>query len=134
MNPIHEKTIILGVTGSIAGYKAAELTASLSHAGANVDVILTESAARFVSPLTFQSLTARKAYVDADLWNGEGLSAHLNLGQRANLMLIAPASANTIAKLAHGIGDNLLTATALTATCPLMIVPAMESSLSLIHI
>lgn len=128
-NPIANKNILLGVTGSIAAYKAADLASKLAQTGAAVDVILTQSALQFVAPLSFQSVTARKAYTDADLWGGEGHVTHIGLGHAGDLLVIAPASANTIAKLAHGIGDNLLSVTALAATCPLMIVPAMDGGM-----
>lgn len=128
-NPVQQKRIVLGVTGSIAAYKAADIASKLTQQGALVDVILTESACQFISPLSFQSVTGRKAYVDADLWGGEGHVTHIGLGHSADLMVIAPASANTMAKLAHGIGDNLLSVTALAAKCPLMIVPAMDAGM-----
>ena len=94
-NPLTNKRILLGVTGSIAAYKAADLASKLTQSGALVDVVLTESAAKFVSPLTFQSVTGRKAYTDADLWGGEGHVTHIGLGHAADLVLIAPVSANT---------------------------------------
>jgi len=129
MNPIKGKRILLGATGSIAAYKAADLASKLTQAGGEVDVILTEAAARFVTPLTFQSVTGRKAYVEADLWGAEGHVRHIGLARSADLMLIAPASANTLAKLAHGLADNLLTVTALAANCPLLIAPAMDGGM-----
>lgn len=128
-NPLANKRIILGVTGSIAAYKAAEIASRLTQTGAFVDVILTESAAKFITPLTFQSVTGRKAYVDADLWGGEGHVTHVGLGRAADLLMIAPASANTIARLAHGFGDNLLTLTALASHCPLLVAPAMDAGM-----
>jgi phosphopantothenoylcysteine decarboxylase / phosphopantothenate---cysteine ligase len=128
-NPIRGKTIILGVTGSIACYKAADLASKLTQAGAKVEVILTESAEKFVSPITFQSVTGRRAYGEADLWGYEAHVLHVGLGHSTNLMVIAPATANTIAKLAHGQADNLLTVTALAARCPLMIAPAMDAGM-----
>lgn len=128
-NPLENKRIVLGVTGSISAYKAADLASKLKQAGALVDVILTQAATEFITPLTFQSVTGRKAYVEADLWGGEGHVTHIGLGHNAELLLIAPASANTIAKLAHGIGDNLLTVTALAAHCPLVIAPAMDAGM-----
>lgn len=128
-NPVQNKHIVLGVTGSIAAYKAADIASKLTQQGALVDVVLTESAARFISPITFQSVTGRKAYVDANLWDGEGHVTHIGLGHTADLMLIAPISANTMAKLAHGIGDNLLSVTALASDCPLMIAPAMDAGM-----
>jgi phosphopantothenoylcysteine decarboxylase/phosphopantothenate--cysteine ligase len=123
------KQIILGVTGSIATYKAADLASKLTQAGANVDVILTGAAEKFVTPLTFQSVTGRRAYTDRDLWGNEAHVLHVGLGKNANILLIAPCTADTIAKLAHGIADNLLTVTALAATCPLVIAPAMDGGM-----
>ena len=125
-NPLANKRILLGVTGSIAAYKAADLASKLTQSGALVDVVLTESAAKFVSPLTFQSVTGRKAYTDADLWGGEGHVTHIGLGHAADLVLIAPVSATTLAKLAHGMGDNLLSVTVLASHCPLVLAPAMD--------
>lgn len=121
------KHILLGVTGSIAAYKAIDLASKLKQAGAVLDVVLTESALKFVSALSFQSVTGRKAYTDADLWGGEGHVVHVSLGQAAEIVVIAPASANTIAKLANGLADNLLTDAVLVSDCPLVIAPAMES-------
>jgi phosphopantothenoylcysteine decarboxylase/phosphopantothenate--cysteine ligase len=128
-NPITGKHIILGVTGSIAAYKAADLASKLTQAGARVDCILTASATQFVSPLTFQSVTGRAAYTDQDLWSGQGHVVHIGLAHEADLLLIAPVSANTLAKLAHGIADNLLSVTALAATCPLVLAPAMDAGM-----
>ena len=128
-NPLENKHILLGITGSIAAYKGAELASKLTQVGADVNVLLTQSAEKFVSPLTFQSLTGNKCFTDADLWGSEGHIVHVQLGRTTNLMLIAPASANTIAKLAHGIADNLVSITALAARCPLVIVPAMDAGM-----
>lgn len=128
-HPAAGKRILLGVTGSIAAYKAAEIASKLTQAGALVDVILTESACKFISPLTFQSVTGRKAYVDADLWGGEGHVTHVGLGHNADLMIIAPVTASTLSKLAHGSGDNLLSLTALVITCPLILAPAMDAGM-----
>jgi phosphopantothenoylcysteine decarboxylase/phosphopantothenate--cysteine ligase len=128
-NPFTQKHIILGVTGSIAAYKAAELASRLSQAGARVSAILTQAALQFITPLTFQSVTGQKAYADADLWGGEGHVRHIELGQSGDLLVVAPASANTLAKLAHGIADNLLTVTALAARCPILVAPAMDGGM-----
>lgn len=125
-NPLASKKVLLGVTGSIAAYKAAEIASQLTQIGAIVDVVLTESAVKFITPLTFQSVTGRKAYVDADLWGGEGHVTHVGLGRAADLLLIAPVSANTLARLAYGFGDNLLSLTALACHCPIMLAPAMD--------
>ncbi|HKJ26516.1 MAG TPA: flavoprotein, partial [Anaerolineales bacterium] len=129
MNPIKDKHITLGVTGSIACYKAADLASKLTQAGALVDVILTESATQFIQPITFQSVTGRKAYLDADLWGDQGHVKHISIGHETDLVVAAPLTANTMAKLAHGIADNLFTVTALAATCPLLIAPAMDGGM-----
>jgi phosphopantothenoylcysteine decarboxylase/phosphopantothenate--cysteine ligase len=129
MNPIKNKRITLGVTGSIACYKAADLASKLAQAGALVDVILTQAATQFITPLTFQSVTGRKAFVDADLWGDQGHVQHIGLGHATDLVVVAPLTANTMAKLAHGIADNLLTVTALAADCPLVIAPAMDGGM-----
>lgn len=128
-NPIKDKTIVLGVTGSIAAYKAAEIASKLHQQGAKVPSILTEGSLHFISPLTFQSVTGDKSYTDADLWGGEGHVTHIGLGRAADLLLIAPVSANTLARLAHGLGDNLLSVTALASHCPLVLAPAMDSGM-----
>ena len=128
-NPFIGKQIVLGVTGSIAAYKGAEIASALAQQGAVVDTILSNAATRFVAPLTFQSLTGNKAFIDDDLWGGVGHVIHVQIGHRTDAMLIAPASANTIAKLAHGIADNMLTITALAASCPLVIAPAMDAGM-----
>lgn len=120
------RKILLGVTGSIAAYKAVELASLLTQAGASVDVILTEAAQAFVRPLTFSSVTGRRAYTDADLWGDEAHVLHVGLAHDAALYLIAPVTANTMAKLAHGQADNLLTLTALGSKCPLLLAPAMD--------
>ncbi|MCJ7585786.1 MAG: bifunctional phosphopantothenoylcysteine decarboxylase/phosphopantothenate--cysteine ligase CoaBC [Anaerolineales bacterium] len=118
--------MLLGITGSIAAYKAADLASKLTQEGAQVDVILTPAAEKFVTPLTFQSVTGRKAFTEADLWGGEAHVLHVGLGHSADLLVIAPCTASTMAKLAHGIADNLLTITALAARCPIFIAPAMD--------
>jgi phosphopantothenoylcysteine decarboxylase/phosphopantothenate--cysteine ligase len=129
MNPLQDKRIILGVTGSIACYKASDLASKLRQSGAEVDVILTEAGAKFITPLTFQSVTGRKAYTEADLWGDQGHVLHIGLGKAADLLVIAPITANTMAKLAHGEAGNLLTLTALAAECPLLIAPAMDGGM-----
>jgi phosphopantothenoylcysteine decarboxylase/phosphopantothenate--cysteine ligase len=126
MSIFAEKHILLGVTGSIAAFKAVELASKLTQAGAQVDVILTASAEKFITPLTFQSVAGRKAFTDADLWGGQAHVLHVGLGHSADLLAIIPATANTLAKLAHGLADNLLTVTALAAQCPLLVAPAMD--------
>ena len=128
-NPIINKNILLGVTGSIAAYKAVELASQLTKAGATVDVILTPSAEKLVSPLTFRSVTGKKVFTDTDLWDTTSHIAHINLALPADIMLVAPATASTIAKLAHGQADNLLTLTALAIRCPLVVAPAMDAGM-----
>jgi phosphopantothenoylcysteine decarboxylase/phosphopantothenate--cysteine ligase len=129
MNPIQGKRILLGVTGSVAVYKAVDLASKLTQAGAEVDVLLTEAATRFVSPLSFQSVTGRTAHTDAELWGAEAHVLHVNLGRPADLLLVAPITANTIAKFAQWLADNLLTLTSLSARCPMMIAPAMDGGM-----
>ena len=131
---LDDKHILLGVTGSIAAYKAADLASKLAQAGALVDVVLTPSAEKFVTPLTFQSVTGRRAYTDADLWGSEAHVLHVGLGHPStgsgpDLLVIAPCTANTLARLAHGQADTLLTITALASQCPLLLAPAMESNM-----
>src|SRR5512145_1518978 len=123
------KRILLGVTGSIAAYKAADLASKLAQAGAQVDVILTSGAEKFVTPLTYQSVTGRRAYTDADLWGGEAHVLHVGLAHQADALLIAPCTANTLAKLAYGLADNLLTITALANRAPLILAPAMDGGM-----
>lgn len=129
MTPLKNKRIVLGVSGSIAAYKAADLASKLSQAGAQVDTILTEAATHFVTPLTFQSVTGRRAYTDADLWGNEAHVLHVGLGHQADLLVIAPATANTLTKLAQGQSNDLLSVTALAATCPLLVAPAMDGGM-----
>jgi phosphopantothenoylcysteine decarboxylase/phosphopantothenate--cysteine ligase len=121
-----DKHILLGISGSIAAYKAVELASKLTQTGAQVDIILTPAAEKFVTPLTFQSVTGRKAFTDADLWGAQAHVLHVGLGHEADLMVIAPCTANTLGKLTHGIADTLLTVTALAARCPLLVAPAMD--------
>lgn len=129
LHPLRNKRIVLGVSGSIACYKAADLASKLAQSGAQVDAILTNGATQFVTPLVFQSVTGRRAYTDADLWGDQAHVLHIGLAHGADLLLIAPATANTLAKLAHGSSDNLLTVTALAATCPVLVAPAMDGGM-----
>jgi len=129
MSILSNKRVILGVTGSIAAYKAADLASKLTQAGAQVDAILTNSAEKFVTPLTFQSVTGRRAYTDLDLWGNEAHVLHVGLGHHSDLLVIAPCTANTLAKLAHGQADSLLTVTALALQSPLLIAPAMDAGM-----
>lgn len=130
---LENKRIILAATGSIAIYKAVDLASKLNQAGALVDVIMTEAAQRFVTPLTFQSITGRPVYTD--IWQSDssgGLPthiAHVGLGEGADLIAVVPATANTIAKLATGQANDLLTVTALAARCPMLLAPAMDGAM-----
>jgi phosphopantothenoylcysteine decarboxylase/phosphopantothenate--cysteine ligase len=126
---LEARRILLGVTGSIAAYKAVELASKLTQVGAEVDVILTQAAEEFVSPLSFQSVTGRQAYTDADLWGREAHVLHVGLGHEADMLLVAPATANTIAELALGSARSLLTLTALALDAPLMLAPAMDAGM-----
>lgn len=124
---LQDKRIILAVCGSIAVYKAVDLASKLTQAGAQVDVIMTAAARRFIAPLTFQSVTGRP--VHTDLWQTNHHIAHVGLAEGAALMAIAPATAHTLAKLANGLADDLLSLTALAAGCPMVIAPAMDSGM-----
>ncbi len=121
------KSIVLGVTGGIAAYKAAALCSHLVKGGAAVDVILTDAACEFVAPLTFQALTHRPVVTGMFTLLAETEIGHVSLAKRADLLIIAPATANTIAKLAAGLADNMLTTTALATEAPILLAPAMES-------
>jgi len=121
------KRIVLGVTGSIASYKSADLASKLTQAGAHVEVILTDAAQKFVSQLTFRSVTGRD--VHSSMWDNDKHVYHVYLGETAGLFVIAPATAHTIAKLANGLADNLLTVSALAARCPLLVAPAMDGGM-----
>jgi phosphopantothenoylcysteine decarboxylase/phosphopantothenate--cysteine ligase len=125
------KRIILGVSGGIAAYKVADLASKLAQAGALVDVIMTGGAQRFVTPLTFQALTRRPARTDiyAD-WLGED-TGHIGLAHNADVMVVAPATAHTVARMALGLSDDLLCAVYLSTRAPVLIVPAMESGMFL---
>ena len=123
------KQIVLGVTGGIAAYKAADLCSRLVKAGVDVHVVMTEAATRFVAPLTFQALTHRPVSVDMFALLRDTDITHVSLGQKADLLIVAPATANTLAKLAQGLADNLLTTTALSTRAPILIAPAMETGM-----
>ena len=124
---IKDRSIVLGVTGGIAAYKTAALCSQLVKAGSVVDVILTEAACEFIAPLTFQALTHRPVVTEMFSLLAETEIGHVTLATRADLMIVAPATANTIAKLAAGLADNMLTTTALATEAPLLLAPAMES-------
>jgi phosphopantothenoylcysteine decarboxylase/phosphopantothenate--cysteine ligase len=119
--------VLLGVSGGIACYKAVEVARLLGKAGARVQVIMTEAATRFVGPVTFSSLTRKPAYTG--LFDEQDHVLHVRLAREADVLAVVPATANVIAKTAHGIADDLLSATLLTATCPLVVAPAMHTEM-----
>ena len=123
------KNIILGVTGSIAAYKAVELANMLIKSGASVKVIMTRSAAEFVTPLTFQTITKHKVYTEMFEPIDYEDVRHISLAQEADILLVAPATANIIGKLACGIADDMLTTVALAVRAPIVICPAMNTAM-----
>ncbi len=125
--PLDGRTIALGVTGSISAYKAADLSSKLRQAGAGVEVLMTEAATRFIAPLTFQSLTGHEAIVDM-FETGEA-EAHVEVARRVDAFLIAPATADCLARLAYGGGGDMVTLTALATTAPIIVAPAMDSQM-----
>lgn len=123
------KTILLGITGGIAAYKSAALTSALVKLHANVEVVMTENATKFITPLTFEQLTGRKALVDTFDRNFTHQVEHISLADRTDLVIVAPATANVCAKLAHGLADDMLTTTILACKCPKLIAPAMNTNM-----
>lgn len=126
---LSQRRIVLGVCGSIAAYKAADLTSKLVQAGAIVDVVVTQNAQRFVTPFTFRALTGRPVYTDMFEPATNTGEEHVALSRRADLIIIAPASATTLARLAHGLADDMLSLTVLASTAPVIIAPAMDSQM-----
>lgn len=129
MEKLHGKCVVLGVAGGIAAYKMATVASALRKAGAEVHVIMTEHATQFVTPLTFETLTNQRCVVDTFDRDFQYDVAHISLAKAADLMLIAPATANMIAKLAHGIADDMLTTVALAAQCKKLVAPAMNTAM-----
>ena len=123
------KTILLGVTGGIAAYKAAALASALVKQHAAVEVVMTQNATQFVTPLTFEQLTGRRTMVDTFDRNFSHQVEHISLAQRTDLVIVAPATANVCAKLAHGLADDMLTTTVLACKCPKLIAPAMNTNM-----
>ena len=123
------KCVVLGVTGGIAAYKMANVASALRKTGADVNVIMTRNATQFITPLTFETLTNNKCIVDTFDRDFKFEVTHISLAKRADLMLIAPATANVIAKMAHGIADDMLTTVALAATCKKLVAPAMNTAM-----
>ncbi|MCL2089378.1 MAG: bifunctional phosphopantothenoylcysteine decarboxylase/phosphopantothenate--cysteine ligase CoaBC [Oscillospiraceae bacterium] len=123
------KTVMVGVTGGIAAYKTAALCSMLVKQGADVHAVMTESAVRFVAPLTFETLTGNRAVTDMFDRNFEWDVKHISLAKSADLIIISPCTANTLAKLVSGIADNMLTATVLAADCPKLLSPSMNTGM-----
>lgn len=123
------KTVLLGVTGGIAAYKAAALASALVKLHATVEVVMTQNATQFVTPLTFEQLTGRRTMVDTFDRNFNHQVEHIALADRTDLVIIAPATANVCAKLAHGLADDMLTTTVLACRCPKLIAPAMNTNM-----
>ena len=124
------KKVIVAVGGGIAAYKVCQLISTLFQSQVELRVILTNSAQKFITPLTVSTLSRHQAYTDDDFWQPiYSRPLHIELGEWADLMVIAPLTANTIAKLAYGIADNLLTNTVLASTCPILLAPAMNTDM-----
>ena len=123
------KTVLLGVTGSIAAYKIASLASALKKRHADVHVLMTENATNFINPITFETLTGNKCLVDTFDWNFQFQVEHISIAKKADLVMIAPASANVIGKLAHGIADDMLTTTIMACKCKKFISPAMNTNM-----
>jgi phosphopantothenoylcysteine decarboxylase/phosphopantothenate--cysteine ligase len=129
MTPLEGKNVVLCVCGSIAAYKAADLTSKLVQAGAVVDVILSQAAREFVTPFTFRSLTGRAVYGEMFSPVSDAGEEHVALARRADIVIIAPATATTLARLAHGLADDMTSLTVLATTAPLVIAPAMDAQM-----
>ena len=129
MENLSGKTVLLGITGGIAAYKMANVASALRKTGAEVHCILTQNATRFITPLTFETLTNNRCIVDTFDRNFQYDVAHVSLAKKADVILIAPATANVIAKLAHGLADDMLTTTVLASRCPKLIAPAMNTAM-----
>ena len=123
------KTVLLGVTGSIAAYKIASLASALKKLHADVHVIMTKNATNFITPITFESLTGNKCLVDTFDRNFEFQVEHVSLAKKADVVMLAPASANVIGKIAHGIADDMLTTTIMACKCRVFISPAMNTNM-----
>lgn len=126
-NMLKGKTVVLGVTGSIAAYKMANVASMLIKMGCDVHIVMTKNATNFINPITFETLTNNKCLVDTFDRNFQFHVAHVSLSQKADVMLIAPASANIIAKMANGIADDMLSTMTLAATCKIIVAPAMNT-------
>jgi phosphopantothenoylcysteine synthetase/decarboxylase len=123
------KRIVLGVTGSIAAYRAADLASLLAKDGHEIDVVLTDEALRFITPLTFEALTRRAVYTRDNDGMRDGQPAHISLADRADLVVVAPATAHLIAQFAHGLAPDLLTSLLLATPAPVLLAPAMNGKM-----
>ena len=123
------KTVLLGVSGSIAAYKTASLASALKKLNADVHVLMTPNAVNFINPITFESLTGNKCLVDTFDRNFEYSVEHVSLAKRADVVMVAPASADVIGKIAHGIADDMLTTTVMACRCKKIIAPAMNTNM-----
>lgn len=126
---LKNKTVLLGVSGGIAAYKTASLASRLVKEGAEVHVIMTEHACNFINPITFETLTGNKCIVDTFDRNFQHNVEHVALAKKADVFLVAPATANVMAKLAHGLADDMLTTTFLASKCPKLAAPAMNTAM-----
>lgn len=126
---LKDKTVVLGITGSIAAYKMASVASSLRKLGVNVEVIMTENATQFITPVTFEAITGNRCIVDTFDRNFDFNIEHISLAKKADLFIVAPASANIIGKIANGIADDMLTTTFMACTCPKLIAPAMNTNM-----
>ena len=126
---LKDKTVLLGVTGSIAAYKIANLASALKKLHADVHVLMTQNATNFIHPITFESLTGNKCLVDTFDRNFQFQVEHVSIAKKADVVMIAPASANVIGKIAHGIADDMLTTTVMACKCPIYVSPAMNTNM-----
>ena len=126
---LKDKTVVLGITGSIAAYKMASVASSLRKLGVNVEVIMTENATQFITPVTFEAITGNRCITDTFDRNFDFNIEHISLARKADLFIVAPASANIIGKIANGIADDMLTTTFMACTCPKLIAPAMNTNM-----
>ena len=121
--------IVVGITGGIAAFKAAEVVSTLAQEGYGVTVVMTRFAQEFVGPLTFQTLSGNRVVTGYTVDPGDYTPTHISLAQRASLLLVAPATANIIGKMAHGVADDILTTLFLAVTCPVVVAPAMNENM-----
>ena len=126
---LNGKCVLLGVSGGIAAYKMANVASALRKLGADVEVIMTQNATQFITPITFETLTGHKCMVDTFDRDFKFEVTHISLAKKADVILVAPATANVIAKMAHGIADDMLTTVVLAAKCPKLVSPAMNTGM-----